>query len=554
MKTPTIDWAGLSPILAIMGGAIVVLMAGLLRSRFVRESVVPFLAIVTLGTFAGLSIWQWDESKDLISAALRVDTFAMYLNCLLAVAGVAAVLFSWRALAPRESAHGEYYSMLLFSLGGMAVLVGAQNTVTLFLGFELLSVPLYVLCATEMRRASSLESGLKYLVIGSVGSATLVYGLALLYGATGSTDFSGMARALAEGSDGLADDSLLLGGVALVIVGLAFKASVAPFHQWTPDVYEGAPTAVTGFMAVATKVAAFGVLLRIMDVALIEVAADWGVVLGALAIISIVVGNVGALGQSSLKRLLAWSSVAQAGYLLAGVVVATKLGLQSTLFYLAVYMVMTLAAFAVVIARERETDLGDDISSVEGIGWSRPWLAWPLTIAMLSLAGLPATGGFIGKVYHIQATVDGGWTWLGIAIVLGSAASLAYYLRVLAAMWMRRPAAGAAPAAAATRMPVLAGGSQELDPPEGPAAEDAPRGGDDARTGGAPRLAEDDAAHGEGAAAPAEPVEDAPRGRGHWEVTAVAVVAAILTLATGIYPDPLFDAVREAGDSFRGLL
>ncbi len=511
MKGPTIDWAGLSPVLAVMGGALVVLLAGLLRSRFVREAVVPFLAIVTLGAFAGLSIWQWDEAKDIISAALRVDTFAMYLNCLLAVAGIAAVLLSWRARAPRESAHGEYYSLLLFSIGGMAVLVGAQNTVTLFLGFELLSIPLYVLCATEMRRATSLESGLKYLVIGSVGSATLVYGLALLYGATGSTDFSGMARAL-EGGTGLRTDSLLLGGVALVIVGLAFKASVAPFHQWTPDVYEGAPTPITSFMAVATKVAAFGVLLRMMDVALLPVADDWGVVLGALAVVSIVVGNVGALGQSSLKRLLAWSSVAQAGYLLAGVVVATRLGVRATLFYLAVYLLMTLAAFAVVVARERETEHGDHIDSVAGLGFTRPLLAWPLTIAMLALAGIPATGGFIGKISLLQATVDGGWTWLGIAIVLGSAASLAYYLRVIAAMWMR-------PAPARARaVPALAGGSQELDPPE----------------------------------EPREPRE--PRRRGHWEVTLVAVLAAVATLAAGIYPDPLFDVARDASESFRALL
>jgi NADH-quinone oxidoreductase subunit N len=517
VKGPHIDWEALSPLVAVMGGAIVVLMAGLLRSRFVRESLVPFLTIVTLGAFAGLSIWQWDANVDLVSAALRVDAFAMYLNLLFAVAGIAAVLLSWRALAPRESAHGEYYSLLLFSVGGMAVLVGAQNTVTLFLGFELLSIPLYVLCATEMRRATSLESGLKYLVIGSVGSATLVYGLAMLYGATGSTDFSGMAAALSAEGD-LPSDSLLLGGVAMVLVGLAFKASVAPFHQWTPDVYEGAPTPITTFMAVATKAAAFGVLLRMMDVALLPVADDWGAVLGALAIVSIVVGNVGALGQSSMKRLLAWSSVAQAGYLLAGVVVATRLGVRATLFYLAVYLVMNLAAFAVVLARERETSLGDHVDALAGLGWSRPWLAWPLTIAMLSLAGIPATGGFIGKVSLIEAAVEGGWTWLAIAIVLGSAASLAYYLRVLAVMWMRPGVETSSP------VPALAGGSSELDPAEGPD--------------------------------PGPSDETAPprRTRGHFEVTLVAVVAALATLAAGVYPDPLFDLVRDAGDSFRGLL
>jgi NADH-quinone oxidoreductase subunit N len=580
VKGPHIDWAGLSPIVAVMGGAMVVLLAGLLRSRFVREALVPLLTIATLGAFAGLSIWQWDEGKDIVSAALRVDTFAMYLNCLLAVAGVCAVLMSWRSLGPRESAHGEYYSMLLFSVGGMSVLVGAQNTVTLFLGFEMLSIPLYILCATEMRRATSLESGLKYLVIGSVGSATLVYGLALLYGATGSTDFSGMARALERSTD-LQSDSLLLGGIALVIVGLAFKASVAPFHQWTPDVYEGAPTPITAFMSVATKAAAFGVLLRMMDVALLPSNADWSIVLATLAAISIVVGNVGALGQSSLKRLLAWSSVAQAGYLLAGVVVATQLGVRSTLFYLAVYLVMNLAAFAVVVARERETELGDHIDSVSGIGWSRPWLAWPLTIAMLSLAGIPATGGFIGKIYLLDATVDGGYTWLGIFIVLGSAASLAYYLKVLAAVWMR----GAPAAEVATPVPALAGGSQELDPPEepdsaaaagpdepastgapsepGPAAPDpdpaasnAQRAAAEERDEAASAAAREDEAEDTASArdAAADPAAGDRPGRGHWELTLVAVLAALATLAAGIYPDPLFDAVRDAGESFRGLL
>jgi NADH-quinone oxidoreductase subunit N len=516
VKGPSIDWAALSPLLAVFGGAIVVLMLGLMRSRAVREGLVPLLALATLGAFAGLSVWQWDARVDLIAGAMRIDTFAMYLNCLLALAGIVTVLLAWRSLAPRESAHGEFYGLLLTSIGGMSVLVGAQNLVTMFLGFELLSIPLYVLCATEMRRARSLESGLKYLIIGSVGSAALVYGMALVYGATGSTDFGGIARAIAE--QDLAGDTLLLGGIALVVVGLAFKASVAPFHQWTPDVYEGAPTVVTTFMAVATKVAAFGVLLRMFDVALIDAQQAWGPGLATLAIITIVVGNVGALGQSSLKRLLAWSSVAQAGYLMGGVVVGTQLGVAATLLYLGVYLVMNVAAFAVIVARERESRFGDHIDSVAGIGRTRPWLAWSLTIAMLSLAGIPATGGFIAKFFVIDAAVSGGYTWLAIAIVLGSAVSLAYYLRVVAAIWMRS-SPEAAPATTVGdggrpvpvgQQPLLAGGSPELD----------------------------------------EPVADR---RTHVEVGVVAVLAAVATLLAGILPGPLFEAVREAADSFSAL-
>ena len=301
-------------------------------------------------------------------------------------------------------------------------------------------------------------------------------------------------------------DPLLLTGIALTIVGLGFKASVAPFHQWTPDVYEGAPTPITAFMAVATKAAAFGVMLRLFDVALIDAVDDWAPPLAVLAAITIVVGNVGALGQSSLKRLLAYSSVAQAGYMLAGVVVATRLGLQATVFYIAVYLVMNLAAFAVIVARERETPLGDDIASLNGIGATRPLLAWPMTIAMLALAGFPATAGFIGKFYLIDAAVDGDYTWLAVFIVVGSMISLAYYLKVIAAIWMTPSAdeAGAAvvPAAplAGGDQPVLAGGSDE-----------------------------------------------ATSLRASGEVVFVAVLFGALTLILGIVPSPLFDVVRDVG-------
>jgi NADH-quinone oxidoreductase subunit N len=500
---PEIDWAGLSPLIAVLGGALVALMLGLLRSRAMREMAVPALSILSLVLAVALSIWQWGERTDLIAGALRLDELTLLLTVIFCVAGIAAIVLSWRHIAPREAAHGEYHALLLTSIAGMIVLVAAQNLVSVFLGLELLSIPLYVLCATEMRRASSLESGLKYLVVGSVGSATLLYGLAFLYGATGATDFGAIAAALGDG--GLASDPLLLTGIALTIVGFGFKASVAPFHQWTPDVYEGAPTPITTFMAVATKAAAFGVILRLFDVALIDVAIDWAPPLAVLAAVTIIVGNVGALGQSSLKRLLAYSSVAQAGYMLAGVVVASRVGLQATLFYLAVYLVMNLAAFAVIVARERETPLGDDIASLHGLGANRPLLAWPMTIAMLALAGFPATAGFIGKFYLIDAAVAGEYAWLGVFIVIGSMISLAYYLKVVAAIWMT-PAEESTELVLAGPEPVLAGGSDE---------------------------ATSMSAQG--------------------EVVAVAVIFGVLTVVLGVVPSPLFDVVRDAGAAL-GLL
>jgi len=506
-KAPSIDWAGLSPLLALLGGATIVLMAGLLRSRLVRETLVPALAMASFGAAIGLGVWQFGERSDLISGAMRLDELTLVLTFIVCGAGIGAVGLSWRGLAAREAAHGEFFALVLTSAAGMFVLIAAQNLVTLFLGLELLSIPLYVLCATEMRRATSLESGLKYLIIGSVGSATLLYGLALIYGATGSTDYAGIADEVG----GLVDDPLLLTGIALSVVGLGFKASVAPFHQWTPDVYEGAPTSVTAFMAVATKAAAFGVLLRFFDVALLDAHADWGPALAALAAISIIVGNVGALGQSSLKRIMAWSSVAQAGYILAGVVVSTKLGVQATVFYLGVYLFMNMAAFGVIVAREHETPHGDDIRSLTGLGAQRPLLAGAMTLAMLGLAGIPGTAGFIGKFYLIDAAVAGSYAWLGVMIVIGSMISLAYYLRVIAAMWT-----SAAPAGASTTVP---------------AAVDA-AGGRPALAGGAP----------EAGAARAQP-----------EVWAVALIFGAATLVFGIVPAPLFDLAVDAGSALGNL-
>ncbi len=514
-EAPKIAWEALSPLLALAGGACIVLLVGLLRGRFARRHLTPALTIVALGATAGLGVWQWGANTSIIEGALAIDDLTLALTMTFVAGGIAAVLLSWRSQAAEEAGEGEYYALLLSSVLGMVVLVGAQNLVALFLGFELLSIPLYVLCATHMRREHSLESGLKYLIIGSVGSATLLYGLAFLYGATGSTDYSGIAAAGSE----MADDVLFLTGIALVVAGLAFKASVAPFHQWTPDVYEGAPTPITGFMAVATKAAAFGVLLRLFDVALIDTATTWGPALATLAAVTIVVGNVGAIGQSSLKRLLAYSSVAQAGYMLAGVVVSTRLGVQATVFYLFAYTIMNLAAFAVIVARERESPLGDDIASLYGLGAERPWLAWPMTIAMLGLAGMPATVGFFGKLYLIEAAVDNEYGWLGAAIVIGSAISLVYYLRVIAAVWMRSPSE--APAARAVggagARPAIAGGSGEAD---------------------------------------AASVAEQPVGRrlDQLEVLAVALVCAAATIAFGIYPEPLFELARDAGAALGSLV
>jgi NADH-quinone oxidoreductase subunit N len=512
-NAPHIDYAGLSPVIALTAGLVVVLMAGLIPrvGRFTAAG----LTIAVLATTAGLSIWQWGSNTDLVAGALRLDAFGLAAALIACTAAAIAVLLSIREPAAEEAGHGAFYSLLLGSVLGMVLIAQAQNLIAFFVALELLSIPLYVLCASARREERSLESGLKYLIIGSIGSATTLYGFALLYGASGSTEFAGIAHALGPGGNG--NDTLVLIGTAMVATGLAFKTSLAPFHQWTPDVYQGAPTPVTAFMAVATKAAAFIALARLFEVALGPIADDWKPALAAIAVASIAIGNIGALGQDSLKRLMGYSGIAQAGYMLAGVVVATETGLKALVFYLAAYTLMNLAVFAVIVARERETEHGDDIESVAGIGRSRPVLAWPLTIGMLALAGIPGTSGFMGKLFLIEATVDGDYTWLGVVIVVGSMVSLAYYLRVVAAVWMR-PEATAAP------LPAIAGAA-----PEGPS---------------------DPLAPATNPVAAATHSERRTKGTGRCIlICGSAIACATATVVFGIAPSPLIDWASHAANS-----
>jgi NADH-quinone oxidoreductase subunit N len=512
---PDIDYAGISPVIALTAGICVVLLAGLIGRG--QRIVVTVLTYLTLGVTAGLCIWQWGDATDLVAGALRLDDLALAIALICIGSAAFCVPLSWREPAAErpdaEPRHGEFQALLLSSVLGMVLLAQAQNLIILFVALELLSIPLYVLCGSWLRREQSLESGLKYLIVGSLGSATLLYGLAFIYGGSGSTDFVEI-RAGLEG--GAFDDPLVLIGIALAGTGLAFKLSIAPFHQWTPDVYQGAPTTVTAFMAVATKAAAFCLLARFFEVALSPSSADWDGALAVLAAVSIAVGNIGALGQDSLKRLLGYSGVAQAGYMLVGVVAFSELGLAALVFYLAVYAFMNLAAFGVVAIRERETPFGDDIRAVEGLGRERPVLAWPLTISMLALAGFPGTAGFIGKLYLIEASVEADFTWLGVAIAIGTMISLAYYLRVIAWVWMR-PGGEREPA---KPLPAMAGGSPEAD----------------ASAGGPP----DRAARPTGARCPV--------------ILALIAVAAAATIFFGVIPAPLTDWATSAAESLTSAI
>jgi NADH-quinone oxidoreductase subunit N len=516
---PDIDYAGLSPVITLTAGVCVVLLSGLVwRGRWVPTA----LTLITLATAAGLCIWQWGESADLVSGALRLDDLGLAISLMAITAAAFVTPLSLREPAADRAGFADFQALLLGSTLGMVLLAQAQNLIALFVAIELLSVPLYVLCGSALHRPESLESGLKYLIVGSLGSATLLYGLAFIYGGSGSTDFTGIREGIE--SAGLIDDPLVLIGIGLAGTGLAFKVSLAPFHQWTPDVYQGAPTPITAFMAVATKAAAFCVFLRFFEVALGPAVGDWDGPIALIAAASMLVGNIGALGQDSMKRLLGYSGIAQAGYILTGVVVARELGAAALVFYLAAYTLMNLPAFAVIAIRERETDRGDDISALQGLGRDRPELAWPITISMLALAGLPGTVGFMGKLYLIEAAVEGEYTWLAVAIAIGTMVSLAYYLRVVAAVWMRP----AVEPAAAGGVPAIAGGSPEADPKAVVSPPARARPGRDAAgtpTGGRCPL-----------------------------VLVPTALAAAATIVFGIVPSPLVDWATNAGEALAPFL
>jgi NADH-quinone oxidoreductase subunit N len=317
----------------------------------------------------------------------------------------------------------------------MAFFVGSANLMVMFLALEWFSIALYVLCAIEYDVEGSLEAGLKYLIIGSFGSAALLFGSALVYGATGQISFYKIASVV--GGQGLDHDAMLVLGLAMIIAGLGFKSSAAPFHMWTPDVYEGAPTTVTAFMSAATKVAAFALALRVLQTAFPQELYLWGWAFAGIAVASLAIGNLAALVQRNVKRMLAYSSISHAGFLLIGLSAGSALGGRALMYYLIVYAAMAFGSFAVVAARERELGEPVTLDNLAGFGWERPFLGIAMWFFLFGFAGLPLGGGFVAKFYVLSAAYQHGWTWLVIVGVVATLVSLYYYLAVVRAMYMR---------------------------------------------------------------------------------------------------------------------
>jgi NADH-quinone oxidoreductase subunit N len=450
IPTPTVDWLALSPALSLLGASGVALLGSVLVPRWGRRGFCAFVALagfVTAGVFAGILFDRSADGRSLIAESFTRDRLGALAAILIAGAGALTVLVAW---GERRRSHvGEYYALLTAAGAGMAFFVTAGNLMTLFLGLEWFSISLYILCALDTHRETSLEAGLKYLIVGAFGSAILLFGSALVYGATGELGFSEIAAADAG------DDYLLLAGLAMLIAGLGFKASAAPFHMWTPDVYEGAPTSVTAFMSAATKVAALVLTLRILTVAFPEQEHLWTVAIAVIAIVSLAVGNLAALVQRSVKRLLAYSSISHAGFMLIAIAANNELGGRALLYYLIPYGAMSIGAFAVVAARERELAKPVLLDDLAGMGWERPFLGASMWVFMLGFMGMPLTGGLIGKLYVFAAAYDAGWWWLIVAGVIATAISLYYYLGVIRYLYMRP---------AAELRPAIAGGSPPRDP------------------------------------------------------------------------------------------
>ncbi|HJU36400.1 MAG TPA: NADH-quinone oxidoreductase subunit N [Gaiellaceae bacterium] len=447
LHTPHIDWFGVSPVFALIGTAFLALLCAVLVPRALRRLAAAGVAAAGFTAGIVLSIWLYVDSAHghaIAAGALYRDRWTALGQIILCAVGLATTLVAaehvpgWgRSADParRDDHIAEFFALLLASAAGMAFFVGAANLMTLFLSLEWFSIALYVMCAIDYDLEGSLEAGLKYLVVGSFGAGALLFGSALVYGATGTISFHGIAREVAAHS--LTGDTFVVVGIALIIAGLGFKMSAAPFHMWTPDVYEGAPTTVTAWMSSATKVAALLLTFRLMTTAFPANQHLWGWAFAIVATASLAIGNFAALVQRNVKRILAYSSISHAGFMLIGLSAGSALGGRALMYYLVPYSAMAFGSFAVVAARERELGVPVTLENLAGFGWERPFLGVAMWFFMFGFAGLPLGGGFVGKFYVFAAAYRHGWIWLVIVGVLATLVSLYYYLGIVRAMYMR---------------------------------------------------------------------------------------------------------------------
>ncbi len=438
------DLLALLPELLLAGFGMVVLLVGLAAGprQHTLVGVLTVVSLVVTGVALTLVARANGEAAVYFFGMFGVDRFAVFFKALFLLTALIAVGLSRAFLERHDVRPGEYHALLLFATLGMMVMASSVNLASIYVGLELMALSTYVLAGYFRREVKSHEAATKYLVLGALSSGVLLYGLSLLYGTVGTLDLATMAATLAAAEVPTAT----LVGVALLACGFLFKVAAVPFHVWTPDVYEGAPTPITAFMSVGPKAAAFAIFLRVFLGGLGPLAAEWRVWIGAAAALTMIWGNVAALTQDNVKRMLAYSSIAHAGYALLGLMAGGAAGIQAVLFYMLVYTVTNLGAFGFVILLESRGYAGELVSDYAGLARKHPLAAFGMLLFLLSLGGIPPTAGFMGKLYLFAAAVQAGYVWLVVVAVIMSAVSLYYYFRIAMQMYLRE-GEGAEPAA-----------------------------------------------------------------------------------------------------------
>ena len=430
-----INWQLLMPELVITLTLLIVLVFDLFDS--ISKTVLGWMTIVGAGIALWVSIQMHQAGMvgTQFSEMFKVDNFSLFFNIIFLVSTILVALISISYLGSGDRKQGPYYILILLATLGMMLMAAGNELIIVFLGLELMSLSLYVLAGYFRESPASSEAGMKYLLLGAFASAFFLYGIALIYGGAGTTSIPAIAEAIAAPNK----SPLLLAGMFLLIVGFGFKVAIVPFHQWAPDVYEGAPTTIAAFISAGPKAAGFAAFLRIFMEALPNLQVEWSGVIILLAMLTMTVGNVIAIAQTNIKRMLAYSSIAHAGYILIGLAAANSEGISSAMLYLLIYCVMNIGAFGAVILAKTADGESLMISDYAGLGLRKPLLAMFMTLMLLSLAGFPPTAGFVGKFYIFKSAVQAGHIWLVVIGAVNTAISAFYYLRVVVTMYMREP-------------------------------------------------------------------------------------------------------------------
>jgi NADH-quinone oxidoreductase subunit N len=439
----TSDFVNILPELVLTAGALAVLIADVLLPREKRDT----LAWITLGALGATFIsffWPVEIYRLHVEVAhglLAIDRFALFFKIVFLLSAAITVLMSMRYLAIEGASPGEYYFLILCATLGMMIMASGIDLISLFIGLETMAVSFYILAGFIKPNQRSNEAAVKYFLLGAFSLGILLYGMSLMYGLSGTTNLRVMAAAF----ETLQQDKRLVLAVILVVAGVGFKIAAVPFHMWAPDVYEGAPTPITAFLSVGSKAASFAMLIRIFVEGLPAMSADWRLLFWVLSVATMTVGNFAAVTQTNVKRMLAYSSIAHAGYVLMGIVAGTSRGITATLVYLMIYAFMQLGAFTVVVLLRRSDVQGDELKDFSGLAFRNPFAAFAMLLFMLSLGGIPPTAGFMGKFWLFSSAIDAHYYWLAVIGVLNSAVSLYYYIRIVVFMYLKKETLGSEP-------------------------------------------------------------------------------------------------------------